>query len=226
MANATDPSASSAPNPPGDHPAYRNRNRGAMKVPASSIRVNPKNWRGHPEYQRSALEKTLARIGFVGTLVVWEPEPGIYELIDGELRSTLMADGLVDVMVADLTQEEADELLAVHDQIGSLANPRADRLSDLLKGLKGGGTPLEDMGWPEWKLEQVLTPGYNPTPFVPNTTPTATPGSVTPAEVAKAGAAETAKMAAAPKIKPVICPHCAKEFMVDPASLVDKGTDK
>ena len=145
---------------------FRSRNKQDLIVRASSIRVNPRNWRAHPDYQQSAMTKVLERIGFVGKLLVYEPDPagapGQYELIDGELRRGIMGDDLVEVTVCDLTPAEAMEVLAVYDQIAALATSNQSRLSSLIGDLRRDSVPLEEMGWPDWKLNEVLQPGFVP----------------------------------------------------------------
>lgn len=154
------------PTPPGmiAPPRFRNRNKGERKVRASSIVRNPKNFRTHPEYQQQAVATILDRIGFVGKLLVRELPDGRFELIDGHLRSDLMGEDEVEVIVTDLTEAEADELLAVYDKTAALAIPDHDKLRDLLAGLDAAGTPLLDMGYPEWELQQLLPVSFTPGP--------------------------------------------------------------
>lgn len=141
---------------------FRNRNKTELTVPAASIRINPKNWRTHPEYQTTAMTNVLEEIGFVGKLLCWEPEPGVYELLDGHLRRDLLGTDEVEIVVTDLNRQEADLLLATFDAITGLAVPDQDRLSSLLRDLQGMDVPLVEFGWPEYRLEQVLAEEYRP----------------------------------------------------------------
>lgn len=57
----------------------RNRVREVRNVRASDLRANPRNWRLHPDEQRSALSAMLDEIGFVGTLIARETADGTLE---------------------------------------------------------------------------------------------------------------------------------------------------
>jgi len=102
------------------------------KVPASSLRPSPFNWRTHPSEQRDALRGVLAEIGFAGAELVRQLEDGSLELIDGHLRAEEMGGHLIPVTVTDLTADEAKKLLAVFDPIGDLAGCDTEKLQDLL----------------------------------------------------------------------------------------------
>lgn len=130
-----------------------------VRVPADSIKVNPRNWRKHPDGQAQAMEAILARIGFIGAVVVRELVPGDdtqLELIDGHLRKHLMSGGDVTAIVTDLTEAEGLEALATFDQVSSLAVPDQDKLKSLFADLKALDVPLVDLGWPQYKLDAVL----------------------------------------------------------------------
>jgi hypothetical protein len=55
--------------------------------------------------------------------------------MDGHLRADLAADSQVPVLILDLTDEEADKMLATFDPLANLALVDGDKLSDLLKGI-------------------------------------------------------------------------------------------
>jgi hypothetical protein len=104
------------------------------RVPAGSLRDNPKNWRLHPEGQRSAVGEMLATIGFVGALAAREVNGGL-ELLDGHLRKDIAADSEVPVLVLDLNDDEADKMLATFDPLSGLALVDGVKLDDLLQGV-------------------------------------------------------------------------------------------
>lgn len=147
---------------------FRDRIIRVVKVKASSLRVHPRNWRTHPEYQTGALTAVLERIGFVGAVLVREAGPPgddtQLEVLDGHLRRDLLGEQEVTALVTDLSPEEGLEVLATHDQITSLAVADPDTLKGLLTDLKGMKVPLLDMGWPEFKLDTVLGEKFIPAP--------------------------------------------------------------
>ena len=162
------PAPDAPPPPAGDAGAalFRDRVRRITRVPASALLVNPRNWREHPEYQTNSLTAVLERIGFVGAVLVRETgAPGDdtkLELLDGHLRRELMGAQEVTALVTDLTEAEALEVLATYDQLTTLALPNQEKLKDLLGELKAADVPLLTVGWPEYKLEQVLAEKWIP----------------------------------------------------------------
>jgi hypothetical protein len=141
---------------------FRNRIVEMKQVPARSIKVHPKNWRTHPETQSKAMEAVLERIGFAAALIVSVLADGTYQLIDGHLRHDLADDSLVPVIVTDLTEREADEMLATFDHLSSLAVPDKDKLKELLSGLNAVDTPLLEMGYDENHLGRLIDPDWQP----------------------------------------------------------------
>jgi hypothetical protein len=91
------------------------------RVRASLLRPNPRNWRKHPAEQHDALRGILSEVGFAGALLARRLDDGTLELIDGHLRAETTPEMEVPVLVLDLTREEADKLLAVHDPIAGMA---------------------------------------------------------------------------------------------------------
>lgn len=108
---------------------------GFKRISADKIRKNPKNWRRHPEAQREAFRGMLDSVGFAGACLVRELPRGKYELIDGELRLDEAGGDLekgVPCLIVDVTEEQADKLLATYDPISSLATFDEDALESLL----------------------------------------------------------------------------------------------
>lgn len=142
----------------------RNRIVEIKDVPGNLIRPNPKNWRLHPEGQKSALMGILAEVGVVDVLkVVPHPsEPGAYMLIDGHARAEILGDQPVKVAVLDLSATEQKLVLATFDPIGALADKDQDMLDSLIKDLKVDGIDLSDLGWSGEDLLDLL-PGSGTT---------------------------------------------------------------
>lgn len=113
-------------------PRFRNRVVALRHVKASEINPHPKNWRRYPAFQRRALDELLARIGFAGALLVRIDDEGRYVLIDGHLRKERAGDEAVPVVVTDLTEAEAELLLATYDPLSALAIADPQALSALV----------------------------------------------------------------------------------------------
>ena len=102
------------------------------RVPAAELIPNPRNWRTHPQRQREALRGILHEIGFAGALLARQLADGQLELIDGHLRASETPDQLVPVLVLDVTEHEADLLLASFDPLSSMAGSDPAKLQALV----------------------------------------------------------------------------------------------
>lgn len=122
----------------------RDRIKEFRRLPASSLLDNPKNWRLHPKEQQAALDAVLAEIGFAGAELVFETPDGLM-LIDGHDRKRSAGDEIVPVLVTDLTQEEADLLLATYDPISAMARADQARLDELIGGIETEDAELQKL---------------------------------------------------------------------------------
>ena len=126
----------------------RDRIKELRRVPASELLPNPKNWRVHPTAQQDGLRTMLAKVGYADALIARETPEGLV-LVDGHLRAETTPDTSVPVLVTDLTEAEADEVLATLDPLASLAETDVDALKGLLEGIdrdnESLNTLLEDI---------------------------------------------------------------------------------
>jgi hypothetical protein len=72
------------------------------------------------------------------------PEGGLM-LIDGHLRTETLHNAEIPVLVLDVTEEEADKILATFDPLGAMAESDADALRALLEEVETGSQELADM---------------------------------------------------------------------------------
>lgn len=123
--------------------AWKNRVLELRQVRAAELKQNPRNFRRHPERQSKALRGVLEEIGIAGALLAYNhPERGL-ELIDGHLRQE--QGGVWPVLVLDVTENEANILLATHDPIGAMAEQDANILRELVSILEVENTDLAAM---------------------------------------------------------------------------------
>jgi DNA modification methylase len=101
------------------------------RVRASELLPDPKNWRRHPEAQAKALRAVLAQVGVADACLARRTEAGLV-LIDGHLRRELAPDALLPVLVLDVTEGEAETLLATLDPLAGMAVADPDALRALL----------------------------------------------------------------------------------------------
>ncbi len=123
----------------------RNRVKELRYVPASQLQPNPKNWRTHPEGQANALRGILAEVGIAGAVLAYETPEGGLKLIDGHLRAETLGNADVPVLVLDVTEAEADKLLATIDPLGAMAEADADKLRELLEEVETASEDLANM---------------------------------------------------------------------------------
>jgi DNA modification methylase len=105
------------------------------RVKVADLIDNPKNWRKHPDAQRNALGGLLDSVGWADAVLARETPDGLM-LIDGHLRKELADDSKVPVLVLDVTEAEADLILATHDPLTSMAETDQALLDELVQGLE------------------------------------------------------------------------------------------
>ena len=123
----------------------RDRIKAFRRVPASELRPNPKNWRTHPASQQDALRGILAEVGVADAALARELPDGSLMLVDGHLRVETLAGGEVPVLILDVTEAEADKLLATLDPLAAMADSDAAKLDELLRNVDTGSEALQQL---------------------------------------------------------------------------------
>ena len=123
----------------------RDRIKEFRRVKASELQPNPNNWRIHPQQQRDALRTLLSEIGYADTLLARERADGTLELIDGHLRAEMTPQQEVPVLVLDVDEQEAKQLLATLDPLAGLAESDDEQLQRLLDDCDINSGPLRQM---------------------------------------------------------------------------------
>lgn len=105
------------------------------RVKSSELAANPLNWRTHPDHQRKAFRGILDEIGIAGAVVAYQTSQGL-RLIDGHLRKEEYGkDTPIPVLILDVTEEEANKLLATFDPISDMAGMNNEALNSLLESV-------------------------------------------------------------------------------------------
>lgn len=124
---------------------YKNRIVELRYVPASDLEPHPGNWRDHPREQVEALKGVLADVGIADALLAYQSErTGKLTVIDGHLRKDA-APQTWPVLVLDVTDKEADFILATHDPLAALAQADAPALQALLDGVNTDSKAVQEM---------------------------------------------------------------------------------
>lgn len=124
---------------------WRNRISGEGEKKASEFKVNPKNWRTHPQNQRDALVGALNEVGWVQRVIV-NRRTGY--LLDGHERieeALKNGDALVPYIEVDLDEDEEAYVLATLDPIGAMASADSEKLGALLQEVKSGEAGVQAM---------------------------------------------------------------------------------
>lgn len=155
----------------------RDRVKELRRVRAGDLIPNPKNWRTHSRKQADALKGVLAEIGYADALLARETESGLM-LIDGHLRATTTPDTLVPVLVLDVTEAEADKLLATLDPLAAMAGSDADKLDLILKNVDTQNAAVLDLlkktgrdAGCAWAKQEIVQDEMPEPPKVPVTKP-------------------------------------------------------
>lgn len=122
----------------------RDRIKEFKRIPASSIKPHPDNWRTHSDDQRNALSKVLADVGIVDVCIVFEYRKG-YMLIDGHLRQEELAanpDQLIPCIVLDVSAAEAKKILLYLDPLCTMAGVDLDKLHGLMDSVDEAANEL------------------------------------------------------------------------------------
>lgn len=122
----------------------KDRIKELRRVKASELLPNPKNWRKHPEAQQNAMRGILAEVGIADAVLARETPDGLM-LIDGHLRADIDPTVEWPVLVLDVTEAEADKILATHDPLAAMAETDAVQLDALLREVETGSQELADM---------------------------------------------------------------------------------
>ena len=114
----------------------KNRIKELRYVKASTLIPDKRNWRRHPESQTSAVKTMLDRIGWSDAVIARESGADGLVLVDGHLRAGLDPDETVPVLVVDLDEQEAGEVLATLDPLAALAEIDAEALRALVDDIR------------------------------------------------------------------------------------------
>lgn len=116
------------------------------RVPARDLLPNERNWRRHSAAQAEALRGVLAEIGFAGAALAYQTPEGL-KLIDGHLRDQIASEVSADipVLVTDLSEAEANEVLATFDPLGAMATADQQALDTLLREISSGSAAVQQL---------------------------------------------------------------------------------
>ena len=131
------------------------------RVPAIELLPNPKNWRTHPQAQQDAMRGILAEVGIAGAVLARETPAGLM-LIDGHLRTDVDPTAVWPVLVLDVTEAEADKLLATFDPLSAMAEADAVKLDALLREVETGSEALSEMLAALAEEVGIIPPDFQP----------------------------------------------------------------
>ena len=87
----------------------------------------------------------MDEIGYVDVLIARELPDGRLGLIDGHLRRDTTPDQEVPVIVVDVTEEEADKILATLDPLAAMAELDSERITLLLTTVQTNSEAVREL---------------------------------------------------------------------------------
>ena len=132
----------------------RDRVKELRRIKAGELIPNPKNWRTHPAAQQDALRGVLEEVGYADALIARETPDGLM-LIDGHLRAETTPGDMVPVLVLDVSEAEADVILATLDPLAAMAAANDDQITALLESVSVDNESVN-------ALLQSVADGYEP----------------------------------------------------------------
>ena len=116
-----------------------------IRVKKAALVPHGKNPRVHADAQRSAFQALLEDVGFAGALLARKKHGTLY-LIDGHMRLDEVADDVeIPVLVTDLTEKEANELLLLGNRVGEMAELDAGALEALVSTVELQAADLQEL---------------------------------------------------------------------------------
>jgi hypothetical protein len=99
---------------------------------------HPRNWRKHPARQARAMRGVLNEVGIADALLAWPSERngGKLTTYDGHLRKKIAPDIEWPVLITNLTDAEADYMIATLDTLTAAAEIDPDTLKSILGDVK------------------------------------------------------------------------------------------
>jgi len=101
----------------------------------ADLKPHPLNWRLHPEAQKTLLSGLLQKFGKIDAILAYQSERyGGYVIIDGHQRQEL--DDSYPVIVIDVTDDEAAQILATYNPMADLATQDTEAYRNLLASME------------------------------------------------------------------------------------------
>lgn len=128
-------------------PDFRNRVSELKYIKAGLLDPHPGNWRNHGEDQVGAMVGVLTDVGIADALKAYYSPRNSNRLtiIDGHLRQGVAPDTLWPVLILDVTDAEADYILATHDPLSAMAQADTGALDALLASVRSDNPDIQKM---------------------------------------------------------------------------------
>lgn len=125
----------------------RNRIIGHVELLPSEILDHPGQAWDHPTAQANALVGILEEVGIVDEILIYKSERagGKYVTPDGHLRKSLDPQKPWPCTILDLSDEEADYVLATKDPVGMMKQTNAAALDALLSSVSSSNQAVQEM---------------------------------------------------------------------------------
>lgn len=144
---------------------FRDRIKELRRVKSSELIADEANWRKHPARQELAMRSVLQEIGYADALIARETDDGKLKLIDGHLRKSVTPDQEVPVLILDVNEDEARQIMLTLDPITGMATPDKAKLRAVMDRVSCSDDGMKDLisriakenrvDVPEWLKKKV-----------------------------------------------------------------------
>lgn len=133
--------------PPAGTERWRNRIIERVMMRVGDLLDHEGNPWSHPKRQQEQVQGLLDSVGKLDSIKAWRSERANGKLCswDGHLRKSLDPDEIWPVDITDLTDEEADLVIAVYNRTGFHAELEAELLEELLSNIQTGNAAVQQM---------------------------------------------------------------------------------
>lgn len=123
----------------------RDRIIDVRKIRGRELRRNGRNWRIHPQAQRSGMQGILSDLGAADVLKAYVANDGVLTILDGHLRTDVAPDFTWTVIVLDFDDAEALKFLLTYDTITGMAEADRQAMDSILRQIESNDLQMQEL---------------------------------------------------------------------------------
>ena len=115
------------------------------KIKGRELRRNGRNWRIHPQAQKSGMQGILSDLGAADVLKAYMADDGVLTILDGHLRTNVAPDFEWTVIILDFDDAEALKFLLTYDTITGMAQADRMAMSSIMAQVESDNADLQEL---------------------------------------------------------------------------------